>query len=357
MGTNMSVRRYILFLVTALSVLLGVSCSKIEDQKDDGWAELWSDAPVVFRSSLSETTTKSQLPSGTHFGVFAFYQQGVIGGEAGSWTPLEDNHWKPNFMFNQEVVFNGSSYTYAPIKYWPNNNENTLTFWGYCPYVASPALYVSGTSTSYDNTSEQIPDLGFTVSDGSIDFMVSNVVADQHKPAIGESVNIPFNHALSKIDFKFNKVNDSGDAYKIKVTSISFININLTGIHGSAGWRDWSNPCDNEHPFVAYSGDPIDVKYKSTDTPDFPESPNCSVMLIPQDVGTNNAILRINYSVSLGSNPAQQYEGECLLTGSWLEEKQHTYKISISPGNPIIFSASITPWDENVVNGYKYIVN
>ena len=346
--------------MAALLVLLCAACTELEGPSDEGWTELGGDSPVKFSTSLPTTSTKTTttLPFGTAFGVFAFSQPGTPG-NTGTWDP---NTRTPNLMFNQAVTFNSDgSYTYAPIKFWPNSTYNTITFWAYCPYNPTDdniQFVKSGTTdTQYTVSSTGYPDIKYTVNTGTTDLLAAAPVTDQSKPANDAPVNFEFHHALSKINFKFNKVNDSGDAYTIKVTSISFINVNLTGIHGSAGWRDWSNPCDNEHPFVAYSGDPIDVTYKSTDTPDFPESPNCSVMLIPQDVETSNAILRVNYSVSMGSNPAQHYEGECLLTGSWLEEKQHTYKISISPGNPIIFSASITPWDENVVNGYKYIVN
>lgn len=42
-----------------------------------------------------------------------------------------DNTFSSNFMKNQYVKFDGSSWTYSPIKYWPANGK--LTFRGYYP--------------------------------------------------------------------------------------------------------------------------------------------------------------------------------------------------------------------------------
>ncbi len=69
------------------------------------------------------------------FGVFGYY------------TNLNeyDQLSKPNFMYNEKVVYSGGSWTYSPIKYWPNeygskaqsDDVDKLTFFAYAPFTAN----------------------------------------------------------------------------------------------------------------------------------------------------------------------------------------------------------------------------
>ena len=348
--------RPLLMVVLALTVMALIpSCNKIygPDSWNDGWNKLGGDRPVLFYSNLAEPSTKATLPDNTTFGVFAFYQPGTLG-TPGSWNP---STCTPNFMFNQSVLFRETdSYTYSPIRYWPSNDYNTLSFWAYCPYNPTDdniAFIQSGsTYASYISTTTGFPDIEYTVDTGKTDLLIATPVTNLAKPANDDPVSFSFHHTLSKINFKFKKADGTGNEYTIKVLSISFQNVYLTGFHGSSHWRDLSNASSVLYPFEAYSGSPEISAASSA-----PETPAFSTILIPQDVESNSAVIHLEYSVQLNSDPEEVFEGDCLLTGEWLEGKQYTYTISISPGNPIIFSASITDWDPNVENGYVYIVN
>ena len=67
------------------------------------------------------------------FGVFAYYTD----------NNEYDQRSVPNFMYNQQVTWNGTAWTYAPLVYWPNeygNNANSddqdkVTFFAYAPYI------------------------------------------------------------------------------------------------------------------------------------------------------------------------------------------------------------------------------
>lgn len=73
------------------------------------------------------------------FGVFATYT-GTDAFEA----LANDKGANDNFMYNQQVTFDGAAWTYAPVKYWPNpTNGQTadaqkVSFFAYAPY-ADPA--------------------------------------------------------------------------------------------------------------------------------------------------------------------------------------------------------------------------
>lgn len=75
-------------------------------------------------------TNKAKLTDG--FGVFGYYTNN---------GDYDENVSTPNFMYNQKVET--ASWTYTPVKYWPNEYGNTavsdetdkLTFFAYAPYV------------------------------------------------------------------------------------------------------------------------------------------------------------------------------------------------------------------------------
>ena len=71
----------------------------------------------------------------TGFGVFGYYT------DMNMYEPTAI----PNFMYNQQVTKSGGSWTYEPVKYWPNEYGNKaqsddvdqLSFFAYAPYVAN----------------------------------------------------------------------------------------------------------------------------------------------------------------------------------------------------------------------------
>ena len=109
-----------------------------------------------YEGNISDAELKTQ-----HFGVFAYYtgtntygqqQHSTYTAESGSATNIA-----PNFMYNQEVTWESSKWTYTPLKYWPNDFANTavddnspaatgsgtqggnVSFFAYAPYVPSAA--------------------------------------------------------------------------------------------------------------------------------------------------------------------------------------------------------------------------
>lgn len=98
------------------------------------------------------------------FGVFGFYTgeelyYNTSNGATPTPAPASGSAasaTKPNFMYNQEMTYSGSAWTYNPIKYWPNDfngtspypvdtqstdgaasgtKNNYLSFFAYAPYI------------------------------------------------------------------------------------------------------------------------------------------------------------------------------------------------------------------------------
>ncbi len=160
---------------------------------------------------------QTSLPDSSSFGVFAFLQEGVVYSYTGIWADLDTKAWKPEFMFNEEVTFDGTDYSYSPIRYWPYNEENTISFWAYYPYGAwsadnSSALkfYAADGTTAYSNAcTDGLPIVEYTVDtdpDNQVDllfdsFTMKDKTYGNCAPTRGV-VDLNFRHALALVEFR-----------------------------------------------------------------------------------------------------------------------------------------------------------
>ncbi|MCM1297288.1 MAG: fimbrillin family protein, partial [Muribaculaceae bacterium] len=134
------------------------------------------------------------------FGVFAFYT-GIDD------YKIQNPDHTPNFMYNQEVTWknntNGGMWQYTPVKYWPSNPLEKVSFFAYAPYIETPDTI--GITAFTANTEKGDPKLSFKMDenvDNQVDLLYSNNTMDIRKQNIDEKVNFRFKHALSRIGFK-----------------------------------------------------------------------------------------------------------------------------------------------------------
>ena len=367
----MKARRNILLLAAAaLAALLAGSCVKTLGPEDDGWAPLGGDKPVRFSSSLAVPATKSHASLSTtctSFSVFAFYQAGNISEDpslhyTGTWADLLTRNWTPSFMYNQRVTWSTDHWTYTPVKYWPNNPENTVTFWAYAPADASVSLFKSGTSTTYGNTTPGLPDILFTVpATADYDFLVSEFdmvkdhaanpdypayfTQDLSKQSIGESVNFLFRHALCKVNFNVAK-DDPSDKYDMELNILGLGDILFTGLFDDGRWAPGSSARSS---FEILKDSDSDVTLTSAGTA------LGSGILLPQRLSRTDASLYVQYKYK--DKLATEYTTvncEILLgnvMSSWDTSLEYNLNIKISPGNPILFTANVVKWGSDT-NGY-----
>ena len=337
----------------ALAGITIVSCGKqLQEMGGD---------PVAFDTSLTETATKAPLPDNTTFAVMAWY----TGQDA--WSASAS----PNFMYNEDVLFDGSAYTYSPVKYWPNNPGDKVTFWAYCPHnAAGLTLRESAGGSAYNNTSATgIPYLDFTTvtGNGLVDLMSADFdasVKDLSKQAVSGSVNLHFRHLLSRVVFHFVKVDDASNHFDVKLTEVSIKGIYQKADHPGAG-GSWDHYSTKEDMPVYTDSTPLDL----TDNPIVPTTPGIemAVMPIPQTLTETTAKIYISYVVvpKSGGDPVS-VEGEFLIAddlhpgwvppAGWDPNFQYTYNVQITTGgNPIIFSASIERWEDADPWVYHYV--
>lgn len=322
--------RIIRILATALgALLLAAGCSKApygpasEQEKpisfDAGSAYLLNDAMA---------TRTSPLPANTHFGVFAF--------SGGNWS----TNRKPTFMFNMDVNYNGSTYSYSPTRFWPPT-DTILSFWAYAPYDSNTSSFYSynsgtGVFSQYTSGSKNIPNVRFTMTDGQTDFLVSDIEKNQTSATNGGTVALKFNHALSLIDFTVEK-DDEHDDYEVIMTDISLVDIYFSGICKTD--RSWAGHSGGRHTLSVLSGGSQEATGTRTAVS------GASVMVIPQTVVNTDAMLRVVYTLELrGSNNPKT--NECLLpiTNNWTSNGHYTYYLQITPDLPIEFTVSWSDW-------------
>jgi hypothetical protein len=196
----------ILMAFVAIAATATVSCTQDEELFSSNVKNPEGDA-VEFGTYLS-TAPESRasvmdLPALKEkgFGVFGYY----TGTE--DYNVTTPNH-TPNFMYNQEVTWKGDDadggvWQYAPVKYWPNNPLEKVSFFAYAPYIETPGA--TGITAFTSNTTVGDPKLSFKMDenvDNQVDLLYCNNAMDLNKQTIAQKVELRFKHALSRVRFK-----------------------------------------------------------------------------------------------------------------------------------------------------------
>lgn len=217
------------------------------------------------------------------FGVFAYYTDNSTFVSTST----------PNFMYNQKVegvytldtngdkVYTpGAAWTYSPLKYWPNESDDKVSFFAYAPYTEQPIPDQNGNIVPHTmnignhstNTAEGTPSLTFYVAsdvNDQVDLLWATPVLNQIKQATNENIQFTFNHALSRIGFSVQTMLDTknedadgtaDDADRFtneyekdqngdQITTVKVTKVELSGKFYNAGTLQYSESNDN---YVAF---------------------------------------------------------------------------------------------------------
>ncbi len=246
------------FTLAAVAALVLSACAKVETVKVGS-----EDVPVVFGAYSGRNaniTTKAapianvaNLASAGGFGVFAYY----TGNTAYASADVE-----ANFMWNQNVTStdSGASWTYSPVKYWPNNDSNTtngsatwtdkVSFFAYAPFTAVTSANkttgstgatvgitkVTGNATTITTENPTITYVVATNPAQSIDFLYSDsATIDLQKQSVTGKVTFDFKHALTRLGFTVEGVFDETSAGSNDVDSNTKIFIKSLSVTKAGG--------------------------------------------------------------------------------------------------------------------------
>jgi len=228
----------LLFLAAAFVAAGAASCSKDDGfgngSEENGLAVEFSaytsgvatkgvsyDASTILGHWVDSTST--YVP-GTGIGVFAFHQKAKSNGQP---TYFNKNTGNPTFMYNQKLERTSSdgltySFEYSPKKYWPNNDNDLLSFFAYAPYDNTTAWEdlqletdLKGTKISRKYVVED------KVSDQS-DFMWADPVLNKKYSDVSGAIDFEFKHLCSRISVTAVANYDPDTPY-LTVDSLSFI--------------------------------------------------------------------------------------------------------------------------------------
>lgn len=197
----------ILFFAAAAIMMVGCSSDQVVSEMPQDNAinfGMYFGRDAQSRAAImSDADLKAQS-----FGVFAYYTNDGDYVEGTS---------TPNFMFNQNVKWVDPAWTYSPLKYWPNENTDKLSFFAYAPHMEQSNRNI--TLGSFTNASASAPSITYTLdADQSkhVDLLWAypTTVQNLTKQTINGKVTFNFKHAMSRIGFKSVAVIDesSNDA-------------------------------------------------------------------------------------------------------------------------------------------------
>ena len=202
-----------LFLVTLMALIV-MSCSKDETTmsipQEGNAIEFGTYVGRDAQTRALSVETPALLASGGGFGVFAYYTgQNVYGGTA----------IKPNFMYNQGVTSAdaGATWTYSPVKYWPNNVDDKVSFFAYAPFgntnVTVPLVdaFTAGDPTitfAVNGAAKQQVDLLYADATENMKNRIKNGTTAANKIGVNEKITFKFKHALARIGFNVEALVD-----------------------------------------------------------------------------------------------------------------------------------------------------
>ena len=170
------------------AMLVGTGCSSDEVVNDYSSENAIQFGTYVGRDAqgrVAETTIDVMKKNDFGFGVFANYTKADVA-------------LTPNFMNNQMVKWNSNSsaWEYSPVKYWPNNTSDKVTFWAYGPY-------------NDENTATDATAPCFAIHDGT-DYVAAAPITSSKLEVndVDDKIKFNFSHMMSKVGFKVETIID-----------------------------------------------------------------------------------------------------------------------------------------------------
>lgn len=195
------------------------------------------------------------------------------------------------------------------------------------------------------------------------DYMYATVL--ESVPAMSASVNLTFNHTLSKIDFKFVPKTDTPNNWasdvKIKVTSVKLSGVLPTGS------CEITNAATNS-PTITWNGqtgEPVDFTdtkgYETTYLLRSPKTagPSTAWLVIPQTDGDRKVTVTCDITDAAGVTLYSSVSASADIDNEWAANTYYTYTIKIGTNiagtNPYITFdvTSVSRWNTDITNSIE----
>ena len=390
-----------LYIHIILCGLLLAACSS-DDETPGKTTIPDGDQPVAFGVAMASDESSTRLVA---FGNDISSKEGLSAkggfGVFGCYTGLHkyvDSNVNPDFMYNEHVTSpdNGVTWTYSPIKYWPNGegvtdktintgqNPHYVSFMAYAPYSdnneSTPIGYCIPSFSAQGELGN--PWLTYRLIeqkklDEQVDLLYArhtneHPLLDLKKPAIGDKVLFNFDHALACVGDKVsivcstglqNQTNSrvAGSATNARVEVTGFvIEYTLTSKarlvlwnNGEPNWQTiWSeepictrtvtlvDPDDNDDKVVIYANKTdIPASFETTN-----EWDGYGVFYIPIELSTYIQTAKVSLTYRIGTYNGSNwiYDADNLGTATLT---LHDYVAAYKPGKHLYINVTLNQMD------------
>ena len=246
-------------------------------------------------------------------------------------------------MWNQQATCleKGGNFSYSPLKYWPNESDDKLSFIAYFPYTAESPGHTdtpeypdnaTGLRTLFSNSDAGLPTFRFTVketADEQVDFLVSELLPDlpngtsavspgnpddRSTLTVTDRVRFLFHHMTSKVEFRIVAATEvRKDIAHFLLKSFSVSNLYKDGKLTPA-----YNTSTRE---TSYAWSEQSAKHGTSPAYTFPLKTLTGYLMMPQTL-SNDVKLSISYDVTFKSDgTTYTYDGE----GRLVPQQDYTY--------------------------------
>lgn len=237
---------------------------------------------------------------------------------------------KSDWMLHQEVTHYGNGeYGYNPVKYWPANENDKITF---LSYTYSPNTQVTPVSPN-PITKLGEPKFKYTtkIEDPTGDFLVSQPAYDLTRK--NGSVKFYMQHVLSRTRF-----NIKSTSVNIKIKSIGLKNTYTEAVFTAHGrvWSELANRTDLKTYIIADSEQSLTDQFKLLSS---------YYIVIPQQIQNNS--IQPTFVFVFDDNGVEKTL-EFVPVKDWEIYKSYTYNITYSAGELEVLT-DLEPWIENTI--------
>lgn len=227
-----------------------------------------ANVPIGFSNNVTVATRANDINNNNlaSMGVFAYFTHG----------DFDETTSTPNFMYNQLVEKKSGAWLYSPLKYWPNNDSDKITFFAYAPHNATGVTLSSATQKGYSAITYTAP----KAEADQVDLLAAVPITNQNKG----SVDFKMQHALTKVVFNV-KSSDGTTGKVITAFSVTGAKRGTLTFQASVNADDkgfsWSYPSTVATETFIATVTSLSVPDKST-----PEevATLCTFFLLPEDV-------------------------------------------------------------------------
>lgn len=337
-----------LFFLAGTIVMINIMISCSQDDSDMLNADMNNSRTIGFKTFLDKNVTRGiSTPSGAlkqDFWTYAYYDS--VGDRSTSIL-------KPNFMYAQHVIYNDSTFSYSPTKYWPNTGD--VNFYAWTPNNSSNLTITNPTSAA----SVGFPAFNYTVNSTIANQEDLLIAVAEDQDGTSGTVNLPFDHALTKVGFAARTLGDySASGVTVRVMSITLNSIINSGSfsyekyaennQNTTWWTPVASSTVNYAPDILAGSAGRRVGYYGVNTYlQLPDN-NQFLLMIPQSfTGRANSNITIVYKVLYSDEtPTQTFTKVVPLNGTvdWVPGTYVTYTITISL-NVITFEGVVNDWN------------